>query len=145
MRSLRFSRTVFLLFFICVDVHGCTNVAGAWSAGATICVYLRKKQKNYHSVTVRLGQETVKPRHCLKLHRLAAFGQNGRSAQTKTAPEGAAYDYLLTSCYAFLRLATPINKTRCRYDAVICTQNCGAQPAYAMCSMYFMVTHYCLR
>ena len=36
---------------------------------------------------------------------------NGQSAQTKTAPEGVACDYLLYN-YAFFRLATPIKPIR---------------------------------
>ena len=36
---------------------------------------------------------------------------NGQSAQIKTTPEGAAFDYLLSS-YAFFRLATPIKPIR---------------------------------
>ena len=38
---------------------------------------------------------------------VASGAHNGHTAQTKTAPEGAAFDYLLIS-YNFLRLATPI-------------------------------------
>ena len=46
------------------------------------------------------------------LHRpVETAARSGRSAQTKTAPEGATIDYLLC-IYAFLRLATPTKPKR---------------------------------
>ena len=39
------------------------------------------------------------------------FGQSCRTTQTKTAPEGAAFDYLVYS-YAFLHLTNPIELLR---------------------------------
>jgi hypothetical protein len=39
---------------------------------------------------------------------MSAFGCDfNRSAQTKTAPEGAVFDYLLNSYYDVFRLANP--------------------------------------
>ena len=49
----------------------------------------------------------------LKMNRelMPLTANNGRSAQTKTAPEGAAIDYFLYD-YASFRLATPIKPMR---------------------------------
>ena len=50
-----------------------------------------------------------KTQNILSFH--TVWANNGHSAQTKTAPEGAAIDYLLYS-YDLLRLATPIKPIR---------------------------------
>ena len=47
-----------------------------------------------------------------KKHEGQLTARSRHSTQTKTAPEGAAYDDLLIRCYAFFRLATPIRPIR---------------------------------